>query len=405
MLGMQSICILGRQPALGLAELESLYGASAVTPVSEQVAGLSLPASEVNFSRLGGSTRLATVVAEVPSKLWKDVEKQLAKSIVEIARTLPEGKLQLGLSTFGIPITTAKLNASGLTLKKIVRGRADRSVRLVPNPELELNTAQVLHNHLTAQTGIEMLVIATSDGKTILARTTAVQDIDSYTIRDRGRPKRDARVGMLPPKLAQIIINLANPTPGATVLDPFCGTGVLLQEALLMGFSVYGTDLEPRMIDYTRANLDWLTSREEWLRKNIDEHESRSILLEQQDATTFQAHNAAGVEAVAAETYLGRPFTEKPAPEVLAQTSTEVNLIIKKFLKNIHSQLAPGTQLCLAVPAWQISPDRFKHLPLIDDLTQLGYNRTRFEHVRDEQLLYYREDQIVARELLVLTRK
>ena len=80
-----------------------------------------------------------------------------------------------------------------------------------------------------------------------------MQDIESYTKRDRERPKRDAKVGMLPPKLAQIIINLAagqlpeeklqnicdiplgEPIPrrllGQTVLDPFCGTGVILQEA------------------------------------------------------------------------------------------------------------------------------------------------------------------------------
>src|SRR5581483_12120222 len=99
--------------------------------------------------------------------------------------------------------------------------------------------------HLTGPTGIELLLIATHDGQTIIARTTEVQDIDSYTLRDRGRPKRDARVGMMPPKLAQIIINLAvgelpeearqsvceippdQPIPtkhfaGITILDPFC---------------------------------------------------------------------------------------------------------------------------------------------------------------------------------------
>jgi hypothetical protein len=219
-----SICILGRQPALGLAELESLYSASAVSLLTPQIAGSSLLTDQIDFTRLGGSTRLARVVAVVPSKLWKDVEKQLAKCIVDIASTLPEGKLQLGFSAFDIPITAAKLNASGLTLKKIIRSKTDRSVRITPNPELELNTAQVLHNHLTGQTGIEMLIIATASGSTLLAQTMAVQDIDSYTLRDRGRPKRDARVGMLPPKLAQIIINLAKPEPNTTVLDPFCAT-------------------------------------------------------------------------------------------------------------------------------------------------------------------------------------
>lgn len=64
-------------------------------------------------------------------------------------------------------------------------------------------------------------------------RTSFVQDIESYTARDQARPMRDARVGMLPPKLAQIIINLALSNNDITeVLDPFCGTGVVLQEGI-----------------------------------------------------------------------------------------------------------------------------------------------------------------------------
>ena len=406
----QSIVILGRQPALGLAELESLYGPDNVAPAGPQAAGLTLHAHDVDFDRLGGATRLAHVLAELPTTDWRRIEKQLPELILELGLTLPDGKIQLGLSAFDLQVTPARLNAAGLTLKKILRSRLDRSVRVTPNPEPELSTAAVLHNHLTGATGIELLLVAipgshSGQGRTIVARTTRVQDIDSYTIRDRGRPKRDARVGMLPPKLAQIIINLAKPSPGATVLDPFCGTGVLLQEALLMGNSVYGTDLDPRMVDYTTQNLDWLKSQQEWIRKNVDEHHSRSILLEQQDATTFQAHNPAGVETVACETYLGRPFTSQPTPEVLAQTATEVNLILRKTLQNLYPQLVPGMRHCFAVPAWQISPGKFKHLPLIDHLDELGYNRERFEHVRNSDLLYYREDQIVARELLVLTRK
>jgi len=232
-----------------------------------------------------------------------------------------------------------------------------------------------------------------------LARTVAVQDIDSYTLRDRGRPKRDARVGMLPPKLAQILINLAvGPTPPAAeqiILDPFCGTGVVLQESLLMGYSVYGTDLEPRMIDYTGENLDWLNGK-----FTLGDTEMR---IETGDAARHEWSPVP--DFVVGETYLGRPFTTKPAPDVLAQTVSEVNLILKKFLKNIHEQLPAGTRLCLAVPAWQIAPDRFRHLPLIDQMSDLGYNRVRLEHVRDDQLLYYREDQTVARELLVITRK
>ena len=395
----QAICILGRQPALGLAELESLYGAEHVSLLSEHVAALDVTSDTVAFSRLGGSTRLARVVTTVANNLWKDTEKQLAKSLVEIAGTLPEGKLQLGISAYGIPVTPQKLTATGLTLKKIVRGKTGRSLRLSPNNELELNTAQVLHNHLTGPLGVEFLVCATADGKTIIAQTTDVQDIDSYTLRDRGRPRRDARVGMLPPKLAQIIVNLAvgatPPSVNTVVLDPFCGTGVLLQEALLMGYGVYGTDIEPRMIHYSQLNLDWLQDT-----LNLT---NQSIRLEVQDATNFEAHDS--VSIVACETYLGRPFTEQPDHEILEQTLSDVNNILKKFLRHILTQLPADTRLCLAVPAWQVQPNVFRHLPLLDSLEEIGYNRVSFEHVRDTDLLYYREDQIVARELLVLRRK
>ncbi len=125
--------------------------------------------------------------------------------------------------------------------------------------------------------------------------------------------------------------------------------------------------------------------------------------LEAGDATTHTW--TPPVDFMASETYLGRPFSSLPAPEILAQTITDCNLIIKKFLRNLDSQLAAGTRVCLAVPAWQTRPGEFKHLPLIDQIEQLGYNRVRFEHMRNEDLLYYREDQIVARELLVITRK
>lgn len=71
-------------------------------------------------------------------------------------------------------------------------------------------------------------------------------------MRDYGRPARDARVGMLPPKLAQIMLNLSvKDEKSGTVLDPFCGTGVLLQEAALAGFDFIGSDIEPRMVEMT----------------------------------------------------------------------------------------------------------------------------------------------------------
>jgi len=397
----QSILILGRQPALGIAEAESLFGAAQVQPISEHAALVSLPHADVHFARLGGSIKLCKLLTILDTTNWGQIERYLVKVSPEHASYLPEGKVQIGISAYGFSESTPRILATGLSIKKALR-KVGKSVRLTPNQEPALNSAQVLHNHLTGPTGWELVIIkddSNEAGKTIIAQTVNVQDIDGYTLRDRGRPKRDARVGMLPPKLAQIITNLAvadaKPSAKTTILDPFCGTGVVLQEAMLMGYSGYGTDLENRMIDYSKANLEWLPT--EFKLTNT------SFSLDQGDATSFAWQPAPDV--VACETYLGKPFTSTPDGATLAQTTTDCNLIIKKFLRNIANQTKPGTRFCIAIPAWQIRAGEFKHLPLIDSLEDLGYNRVSFEHAKSEDLLYYREDQIVARELVVLTRK
>ena len=397
----QSIAILGRQPAIGMAELESLYGADRVSAVGHQghAALLHVDSNELHFSRLGGSIKLAKLLTRLDTTDWRKIDAYLRKTLPQHMHHVPAGKFTLGLSTYGLDVTIPRLNATGLSLKKIIRNLPgeQRPVRIVPNKELELNSAQVLHNGLTSANGWELLLVR--DGQsTLLAQTTDVQDIDAYAARDQGRPKRDARVGMLPPKLAQIIVNLAAGTVTPSdhvVLDPFCGTGVILQEALLMGFGVYGTDIEPRMIDYSAKNLDWLGQSRESL--------STVRNLEPGDATTHQWNPAPTL--VACEGYLGQPFSSLPGPEKLAEVRSTCNLILGKFLKNIHSQLKAGSRLCIAVPAWQQRPGQFLSLPALDHLEELGYNRVSFKHLELRDLIYARADQIVARELLVLIKK
>jgi tRNA G10 N-methylase Trm11 len=392
---LRSIVILGRQPSLGLAELESLYGSTAVLPISPQGAALTKTVDEINFERLGGSVKLGKLLTILDSAKWDDIERYLVKNTPELAAMLPAGKLQIGISAYGFNESSQRVQATGLSLKKAIK-KTGRSVRLTPNQEPALSSAQVQHNHLTGTTGWELLLVK-HENKTFLAQTVQSQDIDSYTLRDRSRPKRDTRVGMLPPKLAQIIINLGvgQQSEQLTVLDPFCGTGVVLQEALLIGYDVYGTDIEPRMIDYSGENLDWLDEQFEL--------EGREMRIEVGDATSHTWEPKPNV--IAGESYLGRPFTSIPSPELLNQNMNDCNSIIRKFLKNVAKQTESGFRLCIAIPAWQFRKNQFKHLPLIDQISDLGYNQVRFEHVESQELLYYREDQVVARELLVITRK
>lgn len=390
----KSVAVLGRQPALGIAELESLYSADAIKPFGAHACFIDLDACAVDFNRLGGSTRVGTVLMQLPSTKWTDIEKLLIQAAPEHAAKA-EGKLVFGLSTFGVKTSPKQVAKTALLMKKAIKN-SGKSVRMVPHDKTALGSATVLRNKLHRDGNWELLVI--SDGNTAyLAQTNFMQDIDAYAARDQKRPARDAKVGMLPPKLAQIIINLAvggKQDQLPVVLDPFCGTGVLLQEALLMGHEVYGTDLEPRMIEYSEKNLSWL----------IDEFQPAQTTrrIEVADATSYQWRKQT-FNTIACETFLGKPLSTLPPSDQLGKIMYEANYINHRFLQNISVQLAAGTRLCIAVPAWR-GKREFLHLSTLDHLTDMGYTRLRFKHVSQNDLIYHRENQVVARELVVLIK-
>lgn len=452
----KSLAILGRQPALGLAELENLFGAEHLRPLpgvpveyspnsTKQAVLLDIPAGEINFKRLGGTLKIAQLLDVLPSSDWRSAYDYLASNIPKHLQQLPaptpqgrgsdpdnesgrrqdrqrqsvgKGTFTLGVSVYGLNVNVKKLSADLFSLKKIIRA-SGRSVRIVPNKTLELNSAQVLHNKLTRRGAWELLLVRV-ESKTYLAQTLFVQDIEAYAARDQARPKRDARVGMLPPKLAQILINLAvgrveltadseqltvkkpetnnsqlKTTKTLRLLDPFCGTGVVLQEALLMGYHVIGTDIDPRMVDYAKGNIQWLIEKYPAV--------ENQVVIEVADATT---HHWPRFSAVASELYLGRPLGALPQPNKLKEIVRDVNTITKKFLTNLAPQLKPGQKVVLAIPAWRSNvlglTYHMWHLPVVDRLTDMGYNRKSFVHVKNDELIYFRQDQIVARELLVL---
>ena len=61
----------------------------------------------------------------------------------------------------------------------------------------------------------------------------------------------------LHPKLARALVNLSMVKKGDALLDPFCGTGGILIEAALMGINIVGSDIEDKMIDGCKKNLDY----------------------------------------------------------------------------------------------------------------------------------------------------
>ena len=110
------------------------------------------------------------------------------------------------------------------------------------------------------------------------------------------------------------------------------------------------------------------------------------------------------IDAVVCESYLGQPFSAPPSPVKLDEVVKNCNQIITEFLRNLGPQIKSGTVVCIAIPAWRDKNGRFTHLPIASIIARYGYKPHEFANLSQNELLYYREDQIVARELLVLTR-
>jgi tRNA (guanine10-N2)-dimethyltransferase len=389
------IAILGRQPAIGVAELERVFGAKSVSVLSNQAAQIE---SELfDIQRLGGSPKAGTIEERLAKCNWHTVSQKIVQHYSQKWSDF-DGKITLGISVYGFDIDAREVQKTGIILKQKLK-KNSVSLRLVPNSEPALNSAVSHHNKLGLSTNkVELLIVRADNGSVIIAESIGAQNITAYAKRDQERPKRDAFVGMLPPKLAQVMVNLAvdgisDSKKDQIVLDPFCGTGVVLQEAALLGYSVYGTDLSEKMIRYSRDNLNWLTD---------SHHVKFERYLHEGDATNTKWRQP--IHAVASEAYLGQPFSAPPSPAKLEEVKQNCNHIITEFLKNLATQINVGTPICIAVPAWRSQNGSFTHLPLISTIARLGYKPHEFANVSKNELLYYREDQIVARELLVLTK-
>ena len=383
------LAVLGREPELSVAELEAVFGGA--EKVSDRLAVFECKAVP-SIDMLGGSLKLAERLDKKPLEYLSEID----------------GKITLAVSDYskGASKKTASLEA--MKLKKILV-RHGKSVRVVLG-EAVLSTATSLHNGLSGKNPkkVELIKVDNDWYKVI-----GVQDIDAYARRDQGRPARDAKVGMLPPKLAQILINLCGILkPGAVVLDPFCGTGVLLQEALLMGYSAYGTDISERMIEYSRRNLEQLflgprpagpslwaagaSSRAAALRIPS----KQLFQLSPGNATEFQWQQP--IDAVACVGYLGKPMSKIPSEMELKEQKQECSSIILKFLKNLAGQIKKDTPVVIAAPAWLRENSKYSRLEILDQIADMGYN---VDNKTREGLFYHREGQIVARDIIILRKK
>lgn len=389
---MKYLAIAGRQPRISLAEIQALYDRQAKL-LGKNLIIFQSDTTTPKIDRLGGTIKLG--------RLFDGDFKNLTKFLNE---THPVGKITLGVSDLSKHAKASFAFQKSMELKRNL-GKIGRSVRVITSKEPEISSATAHHNQLGEKAGCFEILFLNRE----IFLSLGTQNITAYTERDQARPARDAKVGMLPPKLAQILINLCGPLPeGARILDPFCGTGVLLQEAAIMGYTPYGTDLSEHMIEYSKKNLNWLFNEKNQKRFKISDKliNNKTTIINQLavgDATNYQWEEQ--IDAVAFEGYLGVPMSKPPVDIKFKSEKAHCREIILGFLKNITPLLRSGTPVVMAVPAWLRETGKYAGLNILDEIQEMGYNFEKFQDLSQSDLLYFREGQIVAREIIVIRKR
>ena len=182
------IAILGRQPSIGIAELESVFGGEKIRVLGDYAC--IIETEKINVSHFGSILKTGRVVFEVNSTDWHDVSKKITQ-IFERDFADFSGKITLGISSYGLKIRANEISKTGTIIKHKLKNHGV-SIRIIPSKTAALSTA-ISHNNKLGLSEKKIEILAVRGGKkTIIALSEGAQNITSYAKRDQNRPKRDA---------------------------------------------------------------------------------------------------------------------------------------------------------------------------------------------------------------------
>jgi len=262
----------------------------------------------------------------------------------------------------------------------------NRPLRFVSMETTEHELILLAHQHVAE---LNILPVVGDETKVSIATTTWIFDAEDWIHRDRNKPYRDIKRGMLPPKLARILVNLATGGKDRSLYDPFCGTGTVLTEALIAGVrAVYGSDTNPDAITGTQANLDWAVTTYQL--------PSINVYLKQADVShpPFES-----VDSIATEPYMGPLLDDRnPRPlDKLKDIAKGLDKLYRGAFKAWYNLLPEGGRVVMTIPSFAVY-GRVIPTIRVDSITSLGYNYI-------SSVAYGKPGAAVIRNITVLEKK
>ena len=372
---MKCLFELGHQPDISVAEIFSVFSKKDLWCgiVEKNKDKLLLSAQEIDpkdfMKVLGGTVSIA-----------KEVKVDSHDNIEAIANYLdriqPEGKIDFAISGEG-----------GKDMLMPVKNKLkekDRSARFVKIK----NTASIKYNNL-AESGTYIKIY---DGD--LYAVQAIQPFEKMKNHDFERPAADPESGMLPPKLARIMVNLTEADTSAKLMDPFCGSGTVLMEAASMGFEyLVGNDLEEKAISDTKENLEWVKQEE-----NLD----FDYKLYNSPAESLSDTVQEKIDAVATEPYMGKPLQGNENEKFLKEQANKLRRLYIDTFYEFAEVLNQDATVIFIIPQFK-HKDRWIKIDCIEQIKQAGFEVAPFE--KQENLLYARDNQRVGRSIWKFKKK
>ena len=385
---------LGNNPALSIAEIFSVLRTSENYQIINNKILIIESETELETKKLieqmGGVIKIGKIILEKVEKINLENLNEYLDGRIKI-----KTKIFFGFSYYGNK--NINLKPLGMEVKKYFKQK-NLSSRWVNSKENILSSVVVEQNNLLKK-GFELAII--EDGKDFLiGETTAVQPFKELSFRDYGRPARDDHSGMLPPKLAQIMINLALAPfankKNAVLLDPFCGSGTLITEACLIGCeNIIGTDISSKAVLDAKKNINWAIKDKEKNKARIFECDIKKIANKIQEKS---------IDAIATEPYLGPQRGRIDIKKVIKDLENLYSIAFAQFNKI----LKPKRRIVIIFPVFNlgnkkifINPD-FAQFKTVSPLPKklLG----KYKNILSERkaIIYGRQGQRVWREILVL---
>lgn len=227
----------------------------------------------------------------------------------------------------------------------------------------QLTHVEVLKKELTKQGAEALFCIGKT--QTHISKTLSVHNPFEFQKRDTGRPIQ-RKIYSIPPRLAKIMVNLCACMPGKTLLDPFCGVGTILQEALLLKAHVTGIDKNPWCVNASRINLEWLT-------KEYRLKETEYDVLTGDSRDLKNKMNKETVDCIVTEPDLGPPLRHFPTDSYARRITNKLKPLYCSFLQGAYEALKPEGNIVFTTPYIKTRTENFITLDLEEETKAMGF--------------------------------